>query len=106
MKYVTLALIVLGLWACSPTHSADLVPAATAPHMAMQPTKPTDAILTLHTNAVELVSVRADGRIFLRGKEVHTDAQYRAAIKGIMLGAMGCTNERQLEDAIRVEDAK
>ena len=50
----------------------------------------------------EIVRVESSGRIYLHGKEVHTDAQYRAAIKAIMLGAMGCTNERLLEDAAHV----
>ncbi len=63
------------------------------------------ALLTVTApSSVEVVRVQADGRIFVHGKEVRTDAQYRAAIKGIMLGAMGCTNEKDLTDATRVED--
>lgn len=137
MKYFTLALILLGLHACS--RNPEPVPPAQTPAqhelaehhvsepppgsflqgdgtwaMPVPPVTPSPHIefiepprtstWSLHTNGREIVSVHADGRIFLHGKEVHTDAQYRAAIKGILLGAMGCTNQKQLEDATHVEE--
>jgi hypothetical protein len=145
MKYITLALVVLGLYACSP--NPNYVPPAQTPaqHELAQhkpscnaaldiwgldpackpappivldnsrdappsniefikPLKNTSFFILTAPSAREIVRVESSGRIYLRGKEVHTDAQYRAAIKAIMLGAMGCTNEKQLEDATHVEE--
>lgn len=118
MKYLTLALIVLTLYACSPNpvykpqvavpapKPADLGPVVSP--VTVAPTKPTDTdVLAVHVNGpvgpVELVTVRGDGRIYIKGREVHTDAQYRAAMRAILMGAMGCTNSKQLEDAVNVE---
>jgi hypothetical protein len=38
-----------------------------------------------------VVEIRADGRIFWRGREVKTDREFRAAMKEVMSGmAKGC----------------
>jgi hypothetical protein len=124
MKYLTLALIVLTLYACSPNPVYKPQVAAPAPTPAelgpvVSPAtvgpmygstatiytvpKPTDAILSVYSGPDPLVVVRGDGRIYIKGREVHTDAQYRAAMRAILMGAMGCTNSKQLEDAVNVE---
>lgn len=65
-------------------------PAASVATLPIEPTKPNDVLIGLHTNGVEVVNVRANGRVYLQGVEVHTDPEYRRAMMAIMKGAMGC----------------
>lgn len=129
MKYVTLTLVLLALYACSPNPSyvppaqtpaqqelthldngtirSPSAPSLTGECTTERPcvwtpppaTPPPALVMTLGVPAREIVRVDPDGHIFINGRKVSTDAQYRAAIKAILLGAMGCTNEKQLEDA-------
>lgn len=70
------------------------------------PTRPADWAITVNGGPHQLAAIRADGRVFLNGREVHTDPEYRAVMRAILAGAMGCTNEKQLNDAARVEGMK
>lgn len=38
----------------------------------------------------ELARINGDGRVFLNGREVHTDREYRAAMMAMMKGMAGC----------------
>jgi hypothetical protein len=55
------------------------------------PPKKTDFILTVVGNDTkELAAIRGDGRLYLNGKEVHTDREYRKAMMALMKGMAGC----------------
>jgi hypothetical protein len=53
-------------------------------------TKPTDALIVVRDKSKEVARIQYNGRIFLKGKEIHTDAEYRAAMMKIMNGMAGC----------------
>lgn len=55
------------------------------------PTNQTDNIVGVYTNGVEVARITANGRVYLHGKQVHTDREYRAAMMALMKGmAPGC----------------
>jgi hypothetical protein len=86
-------LLLFAMWAHEPVPVAD---AAVPPPAAFVRTSdsltvaPTNRSFGLYTNGVELVRVGPTGRIYMKGKEVHTDPEYRAAMMALMRGAMGC----------------
>ena len=44
--------------------------------------------VTAHARVARIAT--GNGRVYLNGKEVHTDPEYRAAMMALMRGAMGC----------------
>lgn len=56
------------------------------------PSNPTDSAITIMGNSgTEIARIQADGRVYLKGREVHTDAEYRSAMMAINRGRSGCS---------------
>lgn len=58
--------------------------------LSMQPSKPTDSLITVLTNGVEVARITGEGRVYLNGKEVHTDREYRKVMMALSKGMNGC----------------
>jgi hypothetical protein len=85
-------LLLFAMWAHEPVLVADAaIPPPAAFTRGVETSKGTDfALLTVNDGAKEVARITANGRVYLNGKEIHTDPEYRAAMMALMRGAMGC----------------
>lgn len=52
---------------------------------------PADSFIVVSDTKHEVARITYSGRVYLNGKEVHTDRQYRAAMMAIIKAVKGCT---------------
>lgn len=74
--------------------SQEFIPSTLYPSIEFIPPKLTDSAVsvfnTTNGKSREVARITNAGRIYLNGREVHTDRQYRAAMMEIMKGMAGC----------------
>lgn len=56
----------------------------------LSPSAAATNVISVSTAQHELASIRGDGRVFLNGKEVHTDREYREVMMALAKGVAGC----------------